>query len=212
MSDLNASVGIDFSLLGTSLHAAYEKKGENGYAVLLLPTEQNPNNGVSIGTVIQDIKKLVHGVDNSVEEKDMEDMGDDLLDGVSSLEITGDQEKDKKKGLDNLTVKLQMAYLYIRKVPDQESQLEYAFQLQVIARDVIPSEIRSLVNVDNVSISVWNTTRQKILDKMSLVTIDEYIGITEKPKLASKADNASGQGDGENASGEGNGDNAESQN
>lgn len=211
MNDLNASVGIDFSLLGTSLHAAYEKKGANGYAVLLLPTEQNPNNGVSIGTVIDDIKKLVKGVDKTAST---EGMDNDLLDGVSSLAITGDQEKDKdkKKGLDNLIVKLQMAYLYIRKIPDRESQLEYAFQLQVIAKDVIPPEIQSLVDVDNVSISVWNTTRQKILDKMSLVTIDEYIGITEKPKIASKAENASEESDGNNASGESDGDNAESQN
>lgn len=59
MSELNASVGIDFSLLGTNLHAAYEKKGAEGYAVLLLPTEQNANNGVSIGNVIDEIKKLV---------------------------------------------------------------------------------------------------------------------------------------------------------
>ena len=196
MSDLNASVGIDFSLLGTSLHAAYEKKGEDGYAVLLLPTEQNPNNGVTIGTVIQDIKKLVQGVDDTA---NTEDMDNDLLDGVSSLAITGDQEKDKKKGLDNLIVKLQMAYLYIRKAPDQESQLEYAFQLQVIAKDVIPPEIQSLVDVDNVSISVWNTTRQKILDKMSLVTIDEYIGIAEKPKIEAEAENASGESNGDNA-------------
>lgn len=55
-------------------------------------------------------------------------------------------------------------------------------QLQVIAKDVIPKEITGLIDVDNVSISVWNTTRQKILDRMSLVTIDEYIGIAEKPE------------------------------
>lgn len=199
MSDLNASVGIDFSLLGTSLHAAYEKKGEDGYAVLLLPTEQNPNNGVSIGTVIQDIKKLVKGVDANAKTDDMDT---DLMNGVSSLAVKENAEGDTNAGLDNLIVKLQMAYLYIREATGQESQLEYAFQLQVIAKDVIPSEIKSLVNVDNVSISVWNTTRQKILDKMSLVTIDEYIGIAEKPKIESKAENASGQGDGDNAESE----------
>ena len=186
MSDLNASVGIDFSLLGTSLHAAYEKKGADGYAVLLLPTEQNPNNGVSIGAVIDDIKKLVKGVDDKA---NTEDMDEDLMDGVNSLAIKGDDaEGDKKTGLDNLIVKLQMAYLYIRKIPGQDSQLEYAFQLQVIAKDVIPPEIQSLVDVDNVSISVWNTTRQKILDRMSLVTIDEYIGIAENPKAESETE------------------------
>lgn len=179
MSDLNASVGIDFSLLGTNLHAAYEKKGEDGYAVLLLPTEQNANNGVSIGQVIEDIKKLVSGVDKSASADDMET---DLLSGVDSLPNLGEGEDAKKEGLNNLIVKLQMAYLYIRKMKGQPSQLEYAFQLQVIAKKVIPKEITELIDVDTVSISVWNTTRQKILDKMSLVTIDEYIGIAEKPE------------------------------
>ncbi len=172
MSELNASVGIDFSLLGTNLHAAYEKKGADGYAVLLLPTEQNANSGVSIGQVIDDIKKLVSGVDENASTEGMEK---DLESGVSSLSV-GD---DGGSALDKLIVKLQMAYLYIRK-SGTESVLEYAFQLQVIAKDVIPKEITSLVDVNNVSISVWNTNRQKILDKMSLVTIDEYIGIAEK--------------------------------
>lgn len=202
MSDLNASVGIDFSLLGASLHAAYEKKGAEGYAVLLLPTEQNPNNGVSIGAVIEDIKKLVKGVDDKA---NTDDMDKDLMEGVNSLAIKeGDAEDtkgDKQTGLNNLIVKLQMAYLYIRKIPGQDSQLEYAFQLQVIAKDVIPPEIQSLVDVDNVSISVWNTTRQKILDRMSLVTIDEYIGIAEDPKAesGSKTESGSGQDSGENS-------------
>lgn len=199
MSDLNASVGIDFSLLGTNLHAAYEKKGEDGYAVLLLPTEQNANNGVSIGQVIEDINKLVTHVDKSAstedkqedEQKEMqeakqkemqEEMQNDLLNGVGSLANLGKNDDAKKEGLNNLIVKLQMAYLYIRKMKGQPSQLEYAFQLQVISRDVIPEEITELIDVDTVSISVWNTTRQKILDKMSLVTIDEYIGIAEKPE------------------------------
>lgn len=195
MNSLNASVGIDFSLLGTSLHAAYEKKGEDGYAVLLLPTEQNPNNGVSIGNVIEDIKKLVEGVYKGTKTDEMDK---DLLDGVSSLAVSGESKEEKKTALDNLIVKLQMAYLYIRKVGEQDSQLEYAFQLQVIAKDVIPEGIQDLVDVDNVSISVWNTTRQKILDKMSLVTIDEYIGIAEKPAEA----NSSGQDAGEDSESE----------
>lgn len=54
---LNASIGLDFSLIGSRLHAAYEKNGSDGYAVLLIPSEQNADNGVSIGEVVEDIKK-----------------------------------------------------------------------------------------------------------------------------------------------------------
>lgn len=35
---LKASIGIEFSLIGTQLHAMYEKN-EGGYAVLLIPSE-----------------------------------------------------------------------------------------------------------------------------------------------------------------------------
>lgn len=175
MSDLNASVGIDFSLLGANLHAAYEKKGKEGYAVLLLPTEHAADHGVSIGQVIEDIKSLVKGVDDGT---DTEGMEKDLESGVASLSVegSGDGSPDPLK---KLIVKLQMAYLYIYKT-ETESVLEYAFQLQVIAKGMIPQEITNLVDVDNVSISVWNTSRKQILDRMSLVTIDEYIGIPQK--------------------------------
>lgn len=173
MSDLKASVGVDFALLGTNLHAAYEKSGENNYAILLLPSVENADNGISIGEVIEDIKKLVSNVDDKADTTSMEA---DLQSGIGSLSNEGDD----KSVLDKLIVKLQMAYLYIRKMGDT-SVLEYAFQLQVVTRGMIPEGVSQLIDVDNLSISVWNTTRQKVLDRMSLVTINEYIGIEQEP-------------------------------
>ena len=83
MSDLNALIGIDFSLIGTKLHAAYEKKGEDGYAVLLIPTVQEADSGISIPKVIEDIKKLVN---NSGSEADTGDMEKDLTDTLAGLQ------------------------------------------------------------------------------------------------------------------------------
>lgn len=172
VNPLSANIGIDFSLIGTRLHAAYEKSGKDGYAVLLIPSEQEADNGVSIGEVISDIKKLVKGVD---EKANTETMEADLESGVSGLENGG-------SSLDKLIIKLQMAYLYIRK-SEKESALEYAFQLQVISKDVIPKAIQQLVTIDNVSISVWNTQRQKVIDKMALVTINDYLGTAAQAQL-----------------------------
>lgn len=171
MGDLKASVGVDFDLLGTRLHAAYEKRGENNYSVLLLPSVEHADNGISIGEVIEDIKKLVKKVDDKADTGEMEK---DLQSGIDSLSKEGEESV-----LDKLIVKLQMAYLYIHKT-GETSELEYAFQLQVVTRGMIPDGVNQLIDVDNVSISVWNTTRQKVLDRMSLVTIDEYIGIEQK--------------------------------
>lgn len=169
MSDLNALVGIDFSLIGTNLHAAYEKRGENGYAVLLIPTVQEAENGVSIGKVIEDIKKLAA---NSGSEADTGDMEKDLASSLEGMKTDGGSFD-----LNKIVVKLNMAYLYIRKGADpNENALEYAFQLQVITEGFIPKEIAQIVDVSNLSLSVWNTSRKKVAEQMQLVTIEDYLG------------------------------------
>lgn len=177
MEALKASVGVDFDLLGTRLHAAYEKQGENNYSILLLPSVEHADNGISIGQVIDDIVKLVQNAGGNVTPEEVET---DLKSATDSMEKEG-----KKPVLDNLIVKLQMAYLYIHKT-EKTSELEYAFQLQIVTRGMIPDGVNQLIDVDNISISVWNTTRQKVLDRMSLVTIDEYIGIEQKPEPEKK--------------------------
>lgn len=43
-NSLKASIGINFSLIGTNLKAIYEKNGAD-YAILLAPAEQADNQG-----------------------------------------------------------------------------------------------------------------------------------------------------------------------
>lgn len=168
MSNFNALIGIDFSLIGTKLHAAYEKKGEEGYAVLLIPTVQEADSGISILKVIEDIKKLVN---NSGSEADTGDMEKDLTDTLAGL-----QADSSGFDLSKIIVKLNMAYLYLRKGADPKNDvLEYAFQLQVITEGLIPKEIAQIVDVSNLSLSVWNTSRKKVVEQMQLIRVDEYL-------------------------------------
>lgn len=165
MSDLNALIGIDFSLIGTKLQAVYEKKGEDGYAILLAPSAQEADNGVSIGEVIADIQKLVSGTGSNASADDMKK---DLTASMSALS-TGDKFDPCK-----VVVQLNMAYLYLRKGKEQDV-LEYAFQLRILTEGLIPPAIAQIVDVSNVSLSVWNTSRQKIINQMQLVTIDNFL-------------------------------------
>ena len=175
MSELKALVGVDFALIGTKLQAVYEQK-EDGYTILLIPSEQNADTGVSIGQVIADIKKLVS---SSGSEASTEDMEKELTESLSGL-------SDGKDGfdLDKIVVKLNMAYLYINKEKEENAETEYAFQLQIVTEGLIPKAVAQLVDVNNVSLSLWNTTRQKVIEKMRLIKIDEYIGI---PAIAGDA-------------------------
>ncbi len=170
MGDLNALVGIDFSLIGTNLHAAYEKKGEDGYAVLLIPTAQEAETGVSIGKVIEDIKKLAANAGSEADTGGLEKNLAESLEGTKSDGGSFD--------LDKIVVKLDMAYLYIRKGAGTNGDaLEYAFQFRVLTEGFIPKEIAQIVDVSNLSLSVWNTSRKKVTEQMQLITIDDYLGI-----------------------------------
>lgn len=174
MSDLNLLVGIDFSLIGTKLHAAYEDRGEEGYSVLLMPSVQDGDNVISIGKVVEDIEKLFSKSETPV---DTAGMKKDLTDSLSGM--SNDKNEGDKFSLDNVFVKLSMAYLYIHKEKDDsKSTLEYAFQLQIITENMIPAAVAQIVNVTNLSLSIWNTKRMNVISKMELVTIDDYINNT----------------------------------
>ena len=52
--------------------------------------------------------------------------------------------------------------------------LEYAFSLTVDSKEVIPEEI-TFLNIENVTFSIWNTTRSKVIEKMALITPETYL-------------------------------------
>ena len=88
--------------------------------------------------------------------------------------------------LEDIVIRLQMAYLYICK-KGENSVLEYAFQLQVVTEGLVPETIKPIVDVTNLSISVWNTDRKKVVDKMALITVDEYLGVAALPDKSQAA-------------------------
>lgn len=204
MSDvLKVSMGIDFSLIGTNLRAMYEKNGED-YAILLAPTEQTANEGVSIGELIRDIKSMTKEVtgDDNVDTTQLEQ-------AMTSAAAEGAGTDGTKMNLDSIRIRLQMAYLYIRKTAGGAaaagteaaagtagapqtpgtgtSELEYAFQLQVLTEGLVPENIKKIVDVKSLSLAVWNTDRRKILDQMSLMTVAEYLGLPEQAAVAAQA-------------------------
>lgn len=169
MSEVNALVGVDFSLIGTKLHAAYEKK-ENGYAVLLVPSVQNADNSVSLGEVVKDIQKLMGGSGAA----DVKELTESLEKSVASIDKNAG-DPAKKKGLDAVEIKLGMAYLYIKEESGKERIVEYAFQMNILTEGLIPEAVAKIIDVSRVAIAVWNMNRKKVVDMMALETIDSYL-------------------------------------
>lgn len=170
MSAINALVGVDFSLIGTKLHAAYEKR-ENGYSVLLVPSIQNADNAVNLGQVVKDIQQLMSGGSGTA---DVKELTESLEKSVASIDKNAD-DPNKKKGLDAVDIKLKMAYLYIKEENEKERIVEYAFQMEIITEGLIPDAVAKIVDVSSVAIAVWNTNCKKVIEKMALETIESYL-------------------------------------
>lgn len=186
---LNAAIGVDFSLIGTKLHAMY-KKDTNGYKILLIPTLQSDNEGITIKELIDDIKSLTKNVTGSDSLNTEE-----LTKALNGAAQEGAGEEGKKEANDKLPdtneirIILNMAYLYINKEGEQQkSDIEYAFNLNILTTGLIPKALSSIVTVDHIGISVWNTERTQILNQMSIVKIEDYLGLPATEETTKKAD------------------------
>ena len=175
VNPISVNVGIDFSLLKTKLHAVYEKREAEGYAILLVPSEPTADKGVSIKDVINDIKKLIEENGGECDDEETKKMMSAIEKEISILK----KQEPAKNDIQNIEVKLSMAYLYISKT-GENSTVEYAFQLQIITESVLPEKIKGLINVDTISISIWNTQRKRITEQMGLVSVNEYLGISKQ--------------------------------
>lgn len=186
---LNAAIAVDFSLIGTKLHAMY-KKDKNGYKILLIPTVQSDNEGVTIKELIDDITSLTKNVtgNDSLNTEELTNVLDGAIQEGASEEGTSKKSASGKlPDTNEIRIILNMAYLYISKESEQqESQIEYAFNLNILTTGLIPKALSSIVTVDHIGIAVWNTERTQILNQMSIAKIEDYLGLPEPEPATGK--------------------------
>jgi len=150
---MQACIDVDFMLLGTKLTAEYFKK-EKGYSVLLMPTDEEANRGVTVAEMMDDIKKLVG-------------------DGVNFDELTNALKNLGAVDVMSIEVELNMAYLYIDS-DGTNKVTEYAFQLTINTENLIPDDFK-LFDISRMGVSVWNTNREKIISQMNLIKPEDLL-------------------------------------
>ncbi|WP_294351336.1 hypothetical protein [uncultured Clostridium sp.] len=163
--DFNMLVGAKFKLLGASETAIFSKDKE-GYSVLLAPSETEENKGITIKELVTQVNDLIKNFDSkakAIEQSEIEGK----IDAVAPKDESGKSKFD----ITNLKVILNQAFLYMKS---QDKTLEYAFSLTIDSKEVIPEEI-TFLNVENVTFSIWNTTRSKVIEKMALITPETYL-------------------------------------
>jgi len=157
---INLSLGVKFTILKTDLQAVFNKNGGN-IDVLVAPTDAIANQPMSIGEVIDQIKKLMNG------QADVEDLQEKITNTVSTVNTGSAFDINK------VTFLIRQAFLYYYKKEDKTSGMEYAFSLEISFADMM-KEI-DFLRLDSISLSLWTTKRSKVIEQMGIFNIDEYL-------------------------------------
>lgn len=152
------NAGIVISVFSIQLAAMLEK-GEQGTRVLVCPATENPMQSVSLKNICASA-----GVSDSTQTS---------IDGVLKdfLGFTG--------GLAGTTIDVNQAFFYYSSYESDKTaggvNQEYALSLGM-TNDFTPITPKSVpFEIKSVSFSLWNSTRQKIVDSMGMTTVNDVL-------------------------------------
>lgn len=175
----NILAGISFTLIGTDLTAAFSKTGSS-YEFLIIPTAPDTDNSMSIKEMVDQVNDLINK-SGAADVPKVE--AADLTKSLDDLKSVQPDNKLESFDPTAIRVKLQQAFLYYCHTPGPDpakpdegatNQFEYAFQLVIITEGLFPANF-SIFNLKEVSVAIWKTDKKKILERMKLVNIKDYL-------------------------------------
>ncbi len=162
----NIQVGAGFTLLKANFTAAFERNAD-GYRILILPKDGEESEGMTIHEIVQEISDMMSNTSTTIDAKALED-------GMkNALENSVDDDKKSLFKVDEIKIKIKQAFLYVDGKTGGKTEVEFAFSLLVDMSGFMPGI--KLINIEDIYLSIWNTTREKILSRMELGSIKELL-------------------------------------
>ena len=174
----NVQADLDFTLIGTKLKMAFSKiGGENAFVIL--PGELQTTEGMTIGEMVDAINQFGKDYDPSMTS----DLTKDKVEGAVTDVSTAAAKKSGNDAdiqaiadsldFNKIKIRLRQAFLLLMT----GHQLEYALEIDVMLDGVFPKQ--TFIDVERLSLMVWNTKRSKILSAMNIVDVDKLLEDTE---------------------------------
>lgn len=174
----NVQADLDFTLIGTKLKMAFSKiVGENAFVIL--PGELQTTEGMTIGEMVDAINQFGKDYDPSMTS----DLTKDKVEGAVTDVSTAAAKKSGNDAdiqaiadsldFNKIKIRLKQAFLLLMT----GHQLEYALEIDVMLDGVFPKQ--TFIDVERLSLMVWNTKRSKILSAMNIVDVDKLLEDTE---------------------------------
>lgn len=160
----NMRLGVKFTLLRTPLFAGVKTAVNDGYEILLTPTDRVAGPGMTIEDMVKEINQLMGKKGGSNAEKALD--AQQVQDQLTALK-SGSGDVD----FENIRISLNQAFLHYKST---DGSLEYAISITVDAKKLLPD--MNLINFECLTLSVWNTTRPTVLTRMGLTSGADLLG------------------------------------
>ena len=174
----NVQAALDFTLIGTKMKMAFSKIGEEN-AFVILPDELQTTEGMTIKEMVEAINQFGKDYDPSMTSDLTPAKVEGAVTDVSSAAAkkTGNEEDIQAvaNGLDFNKIKIRLNQGFLLLMTGH--QLEYALEIDVLLDGVFPSQ--AFIDVERLSLMVWNTQRAKILSTMHIVDVKKMLEDTE---------------------------------
>lgn len=160
----NVLAFVDLTILKCNLKGVYQYqviKDEKKTKILVMPTDPEAQS-MTLTELVTEINNIIQsfGDGQKVNEESMK----------STLESLG------LKNLADIQVQIRQLFVYVdsSSIQANSKPCEYAFNF-VILNPVHPDESLKLFNIKSLGIAVYNTNRQKIIERMQLEDINQLL-------------------------------------
>ncbi len=151
---VSLNAGIKLSIFGITLMGVFEKNNTN-IRVIVCPDWENPSQSVNLGTICSNAKvsdEVIKQVNEVLQELCGTDVNSITIDVNQAFYYYSNYDSDISSGINN----------------------EYAFSLGM-TNHFEPPKLDYPFTIESVSFSLWNSTRQKVLEKMGMTTVSQVL-------------------------------------
>lgn len=193
----NVQAAVEAQLFGANVVGVVSRGRKDQKTItqfLVMPSEQEGNQAFTVEDVVKEINRTIYSIEN-----DGNDMPDGHTDPVKSEDV---KKALKIFGLDDAEFTFMQTFVYYKgekslnevtnKIDDQKKgdlliaggqaanndqetkkHLEYAIGIRIKSQKRPSTDDFKFLSIREIYINVWDTERQKVLDRMNIWTLDE---------------------------------------
>lgn len=176
LSHVNVQVAVETELLGTNLRGMLSRtmKDRDEKQVpllefLVMPSATRENEPITVQKVADEINRMIYKIQNNTP-----DAPDDLEGPVKTESINAALSL---VGMEEAQLSFTQTFVYYKKIgtgEDSSASKEYAIGIHVHCGDKQPkSDEFHFLKIYDVYVNVWDTKREKILEKMEIWSTDQ---------------------------------------